>query len=92
MNFGPNRRIARLQISSGLFTEFLMPGVHPGFNIVDNGLPNDARIVGTYYDAGRDLVEVYLESETFEELVSGNLCPILPSPCVASLKSMEVPQ
>lgn len=45
--------------------------------ITSEGLPDDARFVGAYYDDARDLFRIHVASATFEEVPPGVMPPEL---------------
>jgi len=53
---------------------------------VERGLPVDARVLGARYDAVRDVWDVAVESESFDELPEGAEPPVLEATMFIDLR------
>ena len=77
-------RGAILQITDVLFIDLFKKGASKTYEVIDNALPPDARIVTVRYQ-GNGVVEVVLESEAFED-VDGTSLPVLDPPVIRILE------
>lgn len=70
--------IRKMRASSELMVSFLTTGKHPGYEIVENGLPSDARIIGLSHDVFTGLIEVILASASWDGPMDCAAIPELP--------------
>ena len=66
----------RLLISSELFCQLFTQGPHHGYRVIEQAIPDDARVRNVRL-GWPDLIEVLLESESFEALREGDEIPFL---------------
>jgi hypothetical protein len=57
------------------------------FEVVENGLPGDARFVGANYDYLRNAFAVCVESASFEETPESQMFPVITGPCIRRIGS-----
>lgn len=70
-----SRRIAEFPIGGTIFKGLWQTGsVHEKCR-VDNGVPEDAKLVGVRYDTWTDRVIFLFESDSFDEVIEGNFPP-----------------
>ena len=87
-----SRRIAVLQITGDLVVDMFQAGPRRvEYSVVDHPLPADAKIVGAYFNAAHDRVELAFESEEFAELPEGGAAPVLIPPLIAVTNSAGEP-
>lgn len=67
------RRVKFLRISAELLADFLKQPVPPG--ITSEGLPTDARITNTAWEADLSIIRLTLESDSFPEVRPGEEIP-----------------
>jgi hypothetical protein len=68
------RRFRLLRITSELFVGLFTKGLHPGYLVTKEPIPDDARIRNVRL-GWPDYVELVLESEEFEDLKEGDPIP-----------------
>ena len=67
-----------LRISPALFLNLFFKGDHPGYEVTDNAIPEDAKIVDCRFDGfNGGIVDILLESEKFEDVKDGVGYPYL---------------
>lgn len=79
-------RVALLELTPEMFVEFskaCQPGPPRTFDVVENALPLDARVVAVAHNANplrlnHGTVLLHIVSETFEDVPEGGLMPTLP--------------
>jgi hypothetical protein len=72
---------AIVQVTAQLLVEMCKPYPKPRYyNVTENALPEDARAVGGRYDPCRDLFELAVQSESFEDVPLEQMLPTLPPP------------
>lgn len=64
------------QFGPVMFAELFKQGAETKIKIVEYGLPPDAVITGFHHDISNDTLFVRVESETFEDILSGNKLPV----------------
>jgi hypothetical protein len=67
-------RVKRLTISSELFCAIFSAGQHGAYTVVQNGIPDDARLINLRH-AWPSAIELLLESERFDEVREGEVIP-----------------
>ncbi len=60
------------------------------YEVVENPLPADAKVVAAFYDGQHSCFSVTLESEEFDPLEKGMLVPIVRSPQIRKIED-DVP-
>lgn len=70
--------LRRLRISSNLLTSFFLGG-HPEYEVTENGLPVDARVVGLSHDLATGFIDITLASASWEGPLDGGRIPELPA-------------
>jgi len=69
-----------LYVPEHLVIGAIFPSPHEiAYQIVQPTLPEDAVVLGVYYEATRAGFEFVIESETFEPVPLGQRCPELPA-------------
>ena len=74
------RRMRRLHIAPDFLLELCKSKGRRTFEVTANALPDDARCVGAYYEPMYARWELYLTSETFDEVDPSVELPVLDSP------------
>lgn len=74
----PTMRRALIQISAQLLVDMSKAGPPKVLQVLENPLPQDARAVGGRYDSIRDVFELAIESEVFDDIPETKLLPLLP--------------
>lgn len=68
------RRLARLRIQGDLLLDLMRS--HDGTKLLrQQGIPDDAKVVGIVTDRVLNIIELLLESDTFEEVKDGTWIP-----------------
>jgi hypothetical protein len=73
------RHLGILKMTGELFVLLLQPGSHPAYEVVENGLPEGARITNARLGWTSEL-EVVLEHPDFPLVLPGAPIPELPLP------------
>ena len=76
---GRTRRVKRLLVGVTVLEEILKHGTGEN-RVVDNALPEDARIVDLQFQAWSGELELIFESEAFPPVPGGGAIPTLPPP------------
>lgn len=71
------RRVAIVQLSADWLIEILKPG-RRCYEIVENALPADAKVIGAQYNALSDVWDFAVESESFDPVPLNTCLPLLP--------------
>jgi hypothetical protein len=71
-----NRRYRILRITSQLFVSLFTKGLHPGYLVTQEAIPDDTRIRNVRL-GWPDYVELVLESDEFAEVREGEALPHL---------------
>ena len=69
------RCLKRYNWDPRILCDSMKPGVRNYEVTEDGGIPRDAKIVGAGYDYDRNLFFVIVESESFDEIVEGEVIP-----------------
>ena len=67
------RRIKAFRFSNTILMNIIRTGRGISPVLIKEGVPEDARIIGTKYDPYTDTVEIVVSSKEFEELLDGNV-------------------
>lgn len=70
------RRVAVFELSSQAVIELFKSG-RRCFEVIENSLPDDAKVKAVHYDILRDVWQVGVESESFEPVHIGEMPPSL---------------
>jgi hypothetical protein len=70
-----NRRLRLLRISGELFIDLFTTGKHPGYEVIDEGIPDGTKVINVRL--GWPNVELLLECEDFEPVVEGQTVPFI---------------
>lgn len=76
------RRLARFSITPEIFVS-MGSGV---FKVIGNALPEDVTVVGAFYDEGRHLFAVIVESEEFAPVGDREAIPEMPAPVIGRVR------
>lgn len=74
-------RLCLLWITPELFVDLFKPGVRV-YEVVENALPEDARLTRSFYSAENAAVGLIIHSRTFGPIPPGCVIPELCSPTV----------
>ena len=74
-----------LALSQEMFT-YLWRGKHPGYKIIQNPIPNDAKVVEVVLNKQTGEIEFMLYSEKYEWVKTGSPVPFAPVPMYAPWK------
>lgn len=69
--------LRRLRISSNLLVTFFLRE-HEAYRVTENGLPDDARIVGVSHDLASGLIDLTLASASWDGPIDCGKIPELP--------------
>lgn len=78
----------RLRITGDLLVAFFTPGDHKAYEVIENGLPSDARVVETLYDVTTGLLSITIASASFNGPDEGMHIQDLP-PVLVTQRSSE---
>ncbi len=70
------RRWATVLVSGDLFAELWKSGER--HYRIENGIPDDAKVMGVFFNSLRNVWEIALESPSFDEVPEGVIPPELP--------------
>jgi hypothetical protein len=71
--------------------ELLIALTRGTFEVVENGLPAEARIRGCAYDVERAAVTLYVEHDSFAPVEPGAMIPIAEAPIVRAVPTDAPP-
>ena len=69
------RRRRRISCSPEFIASTLIEGEH-SYSIIRGGIPVDARVVGCGYDNLSNVLYVFIEHESFDEVPEGDIVPV----------------
>lgn len=75
------KRIAILELSPGIISSLFIQGRELRYEVIKDGLPNDAKIINTRLSMAGD-IELLIESNTFPLVKYGEIPPKLKTPIV----------
>jgi hypothetical protein len=79
-------RRAILEISGELITSMFKKGIRQGYEVTENALPDDVKVVDVKLDHfGKDRLLLLLESQDFPKVENNKPYPVLPAVMIKTL-------
>src|SRR5262245_17709505 len=73
-------RVRIMRVSQVLFLELFKQGDHPAYRVIDNAIPDGARVVNCRF-GWPECIEILIESEYFDEVPEGGVIPYISPLC-----------